>query len=92
MNDSMEVDLGPELQMRPQAISEKFYGTPDLWYVVMMANRWMTPMDCVGETCTIPRQRVIGTMIASLAKNRRILVKNRENPVEISGRTLVNVD
>ena len=25
---------------RPNALSEKIYGTPDLWYLIMMANSW----------------------------------------------------
>jgi hypothetical protein len=91
MEGMREKKLPEKFRYRPEAFSEYLYGTPDLWYLVLMANSITTPQQFSGgKVKYIPPERV-GTVLKIADQHKKDLSASRSDPKQIKDRVLVPV-
>lgn len=91
-SDAYEMDLEDELLYRPEAVSERVYGTPDLWYLVMMANKITYPTELAGPRVRYYSERVVGAFLSFADKMKGRVAESRRNPTRVEDRVLVSID
>lgn len=73
-------------QFSPEFISEKHYGTPDLWYIIMMVNGFNYPTQIKPPSIKMAPRSAVVRFLSEIQKNAEAYKKSRENPVNIEKR------
>jgi hypothetical protein len=81
--------ITPAYMYRPHAISERFYMTSDLWYLILFANDALHPMELNKLNIKIYPPDEIGKLLKIINAGKERLEYTRENPNQISDRTLI---
>jgi len=92
LQDVTEKELRDEFRFRPKAVAEDVYGTPDLWYVVLMANGMTHPRQLLGPMVKYVRPGKLGQILSIINKRKPEIDATRANPTPVENRTLVNID
>jgi len=92
MSNLIEITLPPNRKFRPESIAELYYGTPDLWYIIMLANGITRPEQLSGNKVKLLRVEMLNSLIKLIQKNSSDIKKNHKNPHKINNRTLKNID
>jgi len=81
-----------ELAFRPEAISERRYDTPDLWPLVMRANKFYDPKQLKsGMTIKLVPRRNLNHIISIIDKNSKDIKKTLISPTKVNDRTLIKI-
>jgi hypothetical protein len=86
----IEMDLPEELQFRPEALSESLYGTPDLFYLLMLINGIYSVTDFNMKKVKVlnPTVSIIDKIATSRMKG---LNRQRSNPYIVTDLTLKEI-
>jgi len=91
MNNLEEVELFDELKYRPEAVSEYYYGTPDFWYLILMANKISLPIQLANSPIKIVTNNLLGTILSIIHDNRDYLRNNKKDPIVIEDRIITPI-
>jgi hypothetical protein len=92
LQGSTEIDLDPKFHRRPKAASEFIYGTPDLGYLILLANGMSHPKQFLGPKVRYVRPEKLGQILSIINRIKPELVARRANPTPVFDRTLVLID
>jgi hypothetical protein len=86
----IEMTLPESLHFRPEALSESLYGTPDLFYVLMLVNGCSSVTNFNMEKVKVlnPTSKIIGSIAAARMKG---LNKQRSKPYIVNDLTLKEI-
>jgi hypothetical protein len=76
------------MQFRPDAISEAYYGTPDLWYLIMWANNVKEPLELDTRAVQVIPMKDI-TKVIQIALNSQKEINNNENNLPIAEQNIL---
>jgi hypothetical protein len=87
MENLIDIALPDELQFRPESLSESLYGTPDLWYLLMLINGKSSVTDFYGPSVKAlsPTSSIIELISAARMKG---LNAQRANPYVVQDLTI----
>jgi hypothetical protein len=89
--DMDDFQVTRELRFRPEAISERIYGTPDLWYLILKANDFVRPTQVEVGSIKVVKPSLIGELLNRIVKSSRGIRTSESYPTEVKDRTLVDV-
>jgi hypothetical protein len=92
MNSKTERDLPIEHMFRPKAVSEFVYGTPDLWYLILLASGLTHKRQLIGPKVSYVDPGKLGQIMMIINKRSDELKATRINPTNVMDRTLVRID
>jgi hypothetical protein len=83
MKDRVWFSLDDErLKGKPDAISEVYYGTPDLWYLIMWANNALKPTELFGDAIqVIPMKTIVKVIQIAMSSQEEININAESIPV-----------
>ena len=91
MQDRIWFTIEDRMKFRPDAISEAYYGTPDLWYLVMWANEAREPLELSERAVqVIPMKTLTRVVTLALAAQEEVNENHANIPLAKSS-TLVQI-
>ena len=79
----------PRLKGRPDAISEIYYGTPDLWFLIMWANNALNPIELFTDAIKVIPISKVNKVIEIALSSQEEINKNHNNIPIAKDSTLV---
>lgn len=92
MTKTRYISIEKRMVGRPDAISEYYYGTPDLWFLIMWANNAMKPEDLMETTVKVIEYNQVEKIIEIALTFQSEIRQNESNIPVKKDTTLVNVD
>jgi hypothetical protein len=92
MDHTTYISIDKRMMGRPDAISEKYYGTPDLWFLVMWANNAFKPEDLMKSAVKVIEYNQVEKIIEIALTYQSDIRDNEQNIPEKKNTTLVNID
>jgi len=90
MENAVEMDLPEELWYRPEALAESLYGTPDLFYLVMLMNGASSAADFKMAKVKVldPGSTILDRIVTARSK---ALAERRARPLAVGDLTIREV-
>ena len=85
-NSLYDFSISTRGQYKPELISEMLYGTPDLWYVIMMVNGFTYPTQLKPPSIKVASPAAVNRVLDGVIKYRARYQETRERPINISKR------
>lgn len=92
MSKMKYITIEKRMMGRPEAISESYYGTPDLWFLILWANNAFKPEDLSRTSIKVIEFSQVEKIIEIALTFQSEIRENEDNIPEKKDTTLVNVD
>jgi len=83
LNNLIETELEERFKYRPKAFSESVYGTPDLWYFVLLCNNISHSRQFIINPVKYYSPSNLELFMSKVRKGFRTIKKERTSPVYI---------
>jgi len=92
MSKTRYISIEKRMMGRPDAISEYYYGTPDLWFLVMWANQVFQPEQLMTKSVKVIEYGQVEKIIEIALTFQNEIRENEENVPIKKDTTLVRID
>jgi hypothetical protein len=80
--------LKEEFWYKPEAFAKSFYGTSDLWYLVLWTNKMTHPVQFTGTNVKVLPPEQFALINRIIENNKTKLANDADNPINLPDLTL----
>jgi hypothetical protein len=79
-----EIELTPNFRYSPRHVSKAYYGTPDLWYLVLWANNMTSKFELVLDKIFVFDKDYIKILNKIIELEKKQIMLSKKKPISIN--------